>query len=66
MLYTVYLNCEGVTDPTMIAVFLVRGDAENFVSNLPFSQNYKDKHHIKITNSNAWGGWTKIRECTIV
>jgi hypothetical protein len=56
MLYVVYQNiCEGA-DPVMVAVFLMRWDAEEFVKN----QYTPEKYYVEEV-TNVWGYWSEIR-----
>ena len=58
MLYVVHFNSHrGV--PIVVGVFLMHSDAEQFVKNTPFNEDFV----ISQTNAKAWEAWKQIKEC---
>jgi hypothetical protein len=58
MLFVVYFHEKDDKYPVMVAVFLMKSDAEMFVKNSTLQEQYK----VKETSSDAWTSWAKIRK----
>jgi hypothetical protein len=56
MLHVVYLQEKDDKHPVLIAAFLMKSDADNFMKQSNLSEFYK----VKETTSKAWKSWSKI------
>jgi hypothetical protein len=58
MLFVVYLQEKDDKHPILIAVFMMKSDADAFMEASILSEDY----YLKETSDDAWKHWAKIRE----
>ena len=58
MLHVVYLQEKEDQYPVLVAAFLMKSDADNFMKQSNLSEFYK----VKETSTGAWTSWSEIRE----
>jgi len=58
MLFVVYLQEKEDQHPVLVAAFLMKSDADNFMKQSNLSEFYK----VKETSTAAWTSWSEIRE----
>ena len=58
MLHVVYLQEKEDHHPVLVAAFLMKSDADNFMKQSNLSEFYK----VKETSTGAWTSWSEIRE----
>ena len=58
MLHVVYLQEKEDQHPVLVAAFLMKSDADNFMKQRCLSDFYK----VKETSTGAWTSWSEIRE----
>ena len=58
MLHVVYLQEKEDQHPVLVAAFLMKSDADNFMKQSNLSEFYK----VKETSTGAWTSWSEIRE----
>ena len=58
MLHVVYLQEKEDQHPVLVAAFLMKSDADNFMK----QSNLSDFYKVKETSTGAWTSWSEIRE----
>ena len=58
MLHVVYLQEKEDQYPVLVAAFLMKSDADNFMKQRCLSEFYK----VKETSTAAWTSWSEIRD----
>ena len=58
MLHVVYLQEKEDQHPVLVAAFLMKSDADNFMK----QSNLSDFYKVKETSTSAWTSWSEIRE----
>ena len=58
MLHVVYLQEKDDKHPVLVAAFLMKSDADNFMKHSNLSKFYR----VKETSTGAWTSWSEIRE----
>ena len=58
MLFVVYLQEKEDHHPVLVAAFLMKSDADNFIK----QSNLSDFYKVKETSTSAWTSWSEIRE----